>query len=53
VNQYPQQYYGYYPAQYQAQWVEFIMPVMMGLIMLVFVGGMIRDLFMGKEVKLP
>ena len=37
----------------QPQWVEYIMPVMVGVMMLVFVAGMVRDLFKGKEVKLP
>lgn len=37
----------------QAHWVELIMPVMIGVMMLVFVAGMVRDLFKGKEVKLP
>lgn len=41
------------PYQVQAQWVELIVPVLVGLMMLVFVGGMVRDLFKGEEVKLP
>lgn len=41
------------PYQIQAQWVELIVPVLVGMMMLVFISGMVRDLFKGKEVKLP
>jgi len=46
---------GYLPqTQYQAQqWQELIIPVMVGIILLVYAGGMVRDLFFGREVKLP
>lgn len=54
MNQYyPQEYYYYYPEQYQPQWVELIVPVLAGIMMLVVIMGMVRDLFLGKEVKLP
>lgn len=41
------------PATVQAQWVQYITPVLVGIMMLVFIGGMVRDLFKGEEVKLP
>lgn len=54
MNQYyPQEYY-YYPEQYyQPQWVEVIAPILAGVVMLVFIMGMVRDLFKGKEIALP
>lgn len=54
MNQYlPQEYYYYYPQQYYVQWVESIVPVLAGVMMVVLILGMIRDLIKGKEVKLP
>jgi len=41
------------PNHVQAQWVELIVPVLSGIMMLVFITGMVRDLFKGEEVKLP
>lgn len=41
------------PQQVLAQWVELIVPVLVGVMMVVFIAGMTRDLFKGKEVKLP
>ena len=54
MEQYPQQYVVTgYPAQYQPQWVEFIVPVLMGLILLVVIASMVRDLIKGEKVELP
>lgn len=41
------------PYQVVAQWAELIVPVMAGIMLLVFIAGMVRDLFKGEEVKLP
>jgi uncharacterized integral membrane protein len=41
------------PYQVQAQWVEVIVPVLVGIMLLVFIAGMVRNLFKGEEVKLP
>jgi len=41
------------PATVQAMWVQYITPIIVGLIFVVFLAGMIRDLFKGEEVKLP
>ena len=41
------------PYQVQAQLVQYITPVLVSIMLLVFIAGMIRDLFKGKEVKLP
>jgi uncharacterized membrane protein YhdT len=54
---YPQQYV-YYPAAYpqttyQPQWIELIPTVVVGLMFIVVMFGMVRDLFKGKEVKFP
>jgi len=54
MEQYPQEYVVVgYPTQYQPQWVEFIVPVLMGLILLVVIAGMVRDLIKGEKVELP
>jgi len=41
------------PAAVTAQWVELIVPAMVAIMMLVYIAGMVRDLFRGEEVKLP
>lgn len=41
------------PQLIQAQWIQYIMPIMTGIVSLVFISGMVRDLVKGKEVKLP
>ncbi len=51
VQQYGVQQYGL--AGYQVQWVQYIAPVVMGIMMLVLIAGMVRDLIKGEEVKLP
>ncbi len=41
------------PYQVQVQQIQYIVPVLVGIMLLVFIGGMVRDLFKGEEVKLP
>ncbi len=41
------------PYQVQTQWVELIVPVMNGIMLLVFVAGMVRNLVKGEKVELP
>ena len=41
------------PTSVEAQFVQYIMPVLISIMFLVFIAGMIRDLFKGEEVKLP
>ncbi len=41
------------PYQVQVQWVELIVPVLNGIMLLVFVAGMVRNLFKGEKVELP
>ena len=41
------------PDQVQTQWVELIVPVMNGIMLLVFVAGMVRNLVKGEKVELP
>jgi len=53
VNQEIQPYQQLQPYQVQALWVELIVPVLTGIILVLFIAGMLRDLFKGKEVKLP
>jgi len=53
VNQELQPYQQVQPYQVQALWVQYIMPILTGMILVLFIAGMLRDLFKGKEVKLP
>ncbi len=41
------------PTTVQAQWVQYITPVLVGIMFCVLIAGMVRDLFKGEEVKLP
>ena len=41
------------PDQVQTQWVELIVPVLNGIMLLVFVAGMVRNLVKGEKVELP
>jgi hypothetical protein len=41
------------PDQVQTQWVELIVPVMNGIMLLVFVAGMVRNIVKGEKVELP
>lgn len=60
---YPQQYFNpygqspymvtYAPTQYTPQWIEAIPTVVVGVMFVILMFGMLRDLFTGKEVKLP
>jgi hypothetical protein len=40
-------------SQVVPQWVELIVPILVGVMMVVFIAGMVRDLIKGEEVKLP
>jgi hypothetical protein len=53
VNQQIAPYQQVQPQAVQAQWVQYIVPVLVGVMLLAFIAGMVRDLFKGEEVKLP
>jgi TRAP-type C4-dicarboxylate transport system permease small subunit len=53
MNQQIQPYQQIQSQAVQAQWVELIVPVLVGIMLLAFIAGMVRDLFKGAEVKLP
>jgi uncharacterized membrane protein len=57
VNQYPEEYYGYYPNQYQAMQWQGILGTLMGVVMLVAMGAwafsLVKKAFKGEEVKFP
>ena len=57
MNQYPQQYYVYSPAQYQAMQWQGIMGTLMGVVMLIAMGAwalsLVKKAFKGEEVKFP
>lgn len=54
MNGYPVYVYNPYPAQqYTAQWVQYIVPVLTGMMMLVIIAGMVRDLIKGEKVEMP
>ncbi len=57
MNQYPQEYYTYYPAQYQAMQWQSIFTVLIGVAVLVAMGAwalsLVRKVFKGEEVKFP
>ena len=53
----PQQYYGYYPADYQSQQWQGIIGTLMGVVMLIAMGAwalsLVKKSFKGEEVKFP
>ena len=57
MNQYPQEYYTYSQAQYQAMQWQGIMGTLMGVVMLVAMGAwafsLVKKAFKGEEVKFP
>ena len=57
MNQYPQEYYVYYPAQYQAMQVQGIMGTLMGVVTLIALGAwafsLVKKSLKGEEVKFP
>jgi hypothetical protein len=57
MNQYPQVYYVYYPADYQVQQWQGLIGALMGVAMLVAMGAwafsVARKALKGEEVKYP
>jgi hypothetical protein len=57
MNQYPQPYYVYYPADYQVQQWQGLIGTLMGVAMLVAMGAwafsLARKALKGEEVKYP
>ncbi len=57
MNEYPLEYYQYYPAQYQAMQWQGVITVVMGIIMLVAMGAwafsVVKKAVKGEEVKFP
>ena len=57
MNEYPQQYYVYSPAQYQAMQWQGILGTLMGVAILVAMGAwafsLVKKAFKGEEVKYP
>ncbi len=57
MNQYPQEYYTYYPTQYQAMQWQSIFTVLVGVAILVAMGAwafsLVKKAFKGEEVKFP
>ena len=57
MSQYPQQYYTYSPAQYQAMQWQGILGTLMGVVMLVAMGAwafsLVKKSLKGEEVKYP
>jgi hypothetical protein len=57
VNEYPQQYYVYYPVQYQALQWQGILGTLMGIAVLIAMAAwafsQVKKVFKGEEVKYP
>ncbi|WP_059280077.1 hypothetical protein [Dehalococcoides mccartyi] len=57
MNEYPQQYYVYSPAQYQAMQWQGTVGTLMGVVMLIAMGAwalsLVKKAFKGEEVKFP
>jgi len=57
MSQYPEEYYVYYPAQYQAMQWQGILGTLMGVAMLVAMAAwafsLVKKAFKGEEVKFP
>ena len=57
MNEYFQQYYVYYPVQYQAMQWQGILGTLMGVVMLVAMGAwafsLVKKSLKGEEVKFP
>ena len=57
MSQYPQEYYTYYPAQYQVMQLQGILGALMGVAMLVAMGAwafsLVKKSLKGEEVKFP
>lgn len=57
MSQYSQEYYTYYPAQYQAMQWQSIFTVLIGVAILAAMGAwafsLVKKAFKGEEVKFP
>ena len=57
MNQYPQEYYYYQPAQYQPQFWQTAFSGLVGIAMLIAMGAwafsLVRKAFKGEEVEFP
>jgi len=57
MSEYPQEYYGYYPSQYQPMFWEAAFTALIGIAILVAVGAwafsLVRKAFKGEEVEFP
>ena len=57
MSQYPEEYYVYNPAQYQAMQWQGIVGTLMGVVMLIAMGAwalsLVKKAFKGEEVKFP
>jgi len=57
MNSYPQEYYGYYPTQYQPQFWQAAFSSLVGIAILVAVGAwalsLVRKAIKGEEVEFP
>ena len=57
MSQYPQEYYEYYPAQYQAMQWQSIFNVLVGVAILIAMGAwalsLVRKAIKGEEVEFP
>ena len=53
MNQYPQPYYIYYPAEYQVQQVQAFIGVAMAVAMGAWAFSLARKALKGEEVKYP
>jgi len=53
VNQYPPQYYVYYPAEYQVQQVQGVMGVIVMIALGAWAFSIVRKALKGEEVKFP
>ena len=57
MNEYPQQYYVYYPVQYQAMQWQGILGTLMGIAVLIAMAAwsfsQVKKAFKGEEVKYP
>ena len=57
MSEYPQEYYGYYPSQYQPMFWEAAFTALIGIAILVAVGAwafsLVRKAFKGEQVEFP
>lgn len=57
MNEYPQQYYGYYPSEYQPMFWQAVFSGLIGIAILVAMGAwalsLVRKAIKGEEVEFP